>query len=86
MTKRSIDHILIEELANGSSQLAAARAAGVSESTVYRRLRNPDFCRRLDDRLDHLSRLGDMARLEYASAGVRVLREVADHSTNAMPA
>ena len=77
MTKRNRDHILIEELANGADQRAAARAAGVSESTVYRRLRDPEFCRRLEDRCDQRSRLRDMAMLEHVLAAGDVLLDVA---------
>ena len=84
MTKRNRDHILIEELANGADQRAAARAAGVSESTVYRRLRDPEFCRRLEDRCDQRSRLRDMAMLEHVLAAGDVLLDVAQNSANDM--
>lgn len=41
--KRAADEVLIARLAAGMSAEAAARSAGVSTMTVYRRLRNEAF-------------------------------------------
>lgn len=41
--KQNADHALLMALACGSTVESAARKAGVSESTVYRRLRRPAF-------------------------------------------
>ena len=45
--RKSADERLLVALACGATVEAAARAAGVSESTAYRRLRDPAFCQRL---------------------------------------
>ena len=45
--RKSADDVLVLALACGSTIEAAARQAGVSESTAYRRLKDPDFCRKL---------------------------------------
>ena len=41
-----VDEKLLVLLAFGATREGAARQAGVSVSTVYRRLADPDFCRR----------------------------------------
>ena len=84
MTKRKYEEILIEALANGATQRAAARAAKVSESTVYRRLEEPDFCLRVDDRREQLSRMEESKRLEYVFAGADALLDVARNSGDDM--
>jgi AcrR family transcriptional regulator len=43
------DARLVAELAGGATVAEAARSAGVSESTVYRRLRDADFRRLVDE-------------------------------------
>jgi hypothetical protein len=45
--KRGVDHKLLLALACGATVEAAARQAGVSESTVYRRLADPAFQQQL---------------------------------------
>jgi DNA-binding Lrp family transcriptional regulator len=45
--KRRVDHKILMALACGASAENAARQVGVSESTVFRRLDEPDFRRRL---------------------------------------
>jgi hypothetical protein len=42
------DQVLLATLACGATQEGAARQAGVSVSTVRRRLQDPDFCRKLE--------------------------------------
>jgi hypothetical protein len=42
-----VDDVLLAALACGATVEAAALKAGVSRSTVQRRLQNPEFCRRL---------------------------------------
>ena len=59
------DGALVAALAGGSTVEDAATAAGVGVATVYRRLREPDFKRRVDDARAEL--LGQaMARLSAA--------------------
>ena len=38
---------MLASLASGSTVLEAARAAGISEATAYRKLREPGFCQAL---------------------------------------
>ena len=45
--KRTADHKLLLALACGASLENAARQAGVSESTAYRRMADPEFTRQL---------------------------------------
>jgi len=64
--KRGSDARLVAALAAGASVPAAARAGGVSEATVYRRLREPAFRRRVDEaRAEIVARA--VARLSAAS-------------------
>src|SRR5262245_16113183 len=45
-TKKAVESIQVA-LACGATIEAAARAAGVNAATVYRRLKEPDFCQRV---------------------------------------
>jgi hypothetical protein len=47
--RKNADSALIGALAAGGTAEYAARQAGVSERTVYRRLGEPDFRRRVDE-------------------------------------
>src|SRR5437660_11540697 len=47
--KRRADQQLLQTLASGATVEGAARQTGLSESTVYRRLRDPTFVRRLEE-------------------------------------
>ena len=47
--RKDADHALMLALACGATKEAAARKAGVSESTVYRRLKAPEFQRELNE-------------------------------------
>jgi type II secretory pathway component PulF len=59
--RRNVDHNLLTALACGATVEAAARSAGVSESTVYRRLRQPAFSQRLQEvRADMVQRTSAM--------------------------
>jgi hypothetical protein len=68
------DELLLGALAAGSSIEQAARAAGVSTRTVYRRLANPGFAKRLaqarDEVISHT--LGEL--IECAGQAVATLR------------
>ena len=64
--KRGADAPIVTSLAAGASVPAASRAGGVSEATVYRRLREPEFRQRVDEaRSEIVSRA--VARLSAAS-------------------
>jgi hypothetical protein len=47
--KRSSDNNLLMALACGATVENAARSVGISESTAYRRMRDPQFARRLQE-------------------------------------
>jgi hypothetical protein len=47
--RKAVDRVLLQALACGATVENAARKAGVCERTVYRRLEDPDFCRRLQE-------------------------------------
>jgi len=47
-SKKAADAALIAHLAAGVSPAGAAKLAGVSEATAYRRLANPDFRQRVE--------------------------------------
>ncbi len=47
--RKQSDETLILHLAAGASRTSAAKAAGVSERTVFRRLQDPAFRQRLDE-------------------------------------
>lgn len=47
MTEKRTDAALIAALAGGATRAKAAEQAGVSESTVYRRLTDTGFCTRV---------------------------------------
>jgi hypothetical protein len=59
--RTAVDRVLLQALACGATVENAARKAGVCERTVYRRLENPDFCRRLQElRTDMVQRTAGM--------------------------
>jgi hypothetical protein len=74
--RKNADSALIAALACGGTVEASATAAGVSEATVYRRLAEPDFRRRIDEaRADMVSRA--VARIGAASTlAADTLREL----------
>jgi hypothetical protein len=59
--RRTADHSLLLALACGATIENAARSAGISASTAYRRLADPDFKRQLHDaRADMVQRTAGM--------------------------
>jgi hypothetical protein len=46
--RKAADDTLVLALASGATAVSAAEVARVSESTVYRRLRDPEFRARVD--------------------------------------
>jgi hypothetical protein len=78
--RRQTDEVLLAELLRGSTLERAATAAGVSVSTVERRLRQDSFRARLVDlRTDLLERVAATAA-QGAMIGFRVLIEAATAS------
>lgn len=47
-SRHNQDDLIVEALARGEGQTSAAKFAGVSISTVRRRLDDPRFCQRID--------------------------------------
>jgi molybdenum-dependent DNA-binding transcriptional regulator ModE len=74
------DQALLAALAAGNSVEDAARTAGVSTRTAYRRLADPVFARRLAETRDELvsNALGEL--VQSASTAVTTLRELLDAS------
>ena len=72
------DELLLAALASGLSAEEAAKRAGMSRRTVYRRLADPAFRRRLAGARDALvsEALGELAAT--ATAAVATLRELLD--------
>ena len=68
--RRNADLALVAALAGGATVQEAARTAGVSESTAYRRLNDPAFRQRVAEaRSEMLSRaIGTLARVSTAAA------------------
>jgi hypothetical protein len=78
--RRFADEVIVSALAGGDTQEAAARAAGVSLTTVKRRLASPEFRQRIDDaRGDLVGRTLDLLTAG-AAEGVIVLRAIAADS------
>ena len=74
--KRGVDHKLLMALACGATAEGAARQAGISESTVFRRLDDPDFRHKLQKlRTDMVQRTAG-ALTAAGSEAVRTLLEL----------
>jgi hypothetical protein len=72
------DARLLAELVAGATRKDAAEAAGVSEATVYRRLREPDFLAELESRQGELVRNGALAFAVDVAESREVLRQIRD--------
>jgi hypothetical protein len=72
------DELLLAALASGTPVEQAAKTAGVSKRTAYRRLADPRFASRLAQARDELisSALGEL--VEGASKAVKTLRSLLD--------
>ena len=77
--RKDVDQRLLLALACGLNIEAAARAAGISEATVYRRLREPAFCQRLKElRSDMVQRTSGMltaAGAEFVKTLLALVKE-----------
>ena len=77
--RKDIDERLLLALACGLNVEAAGRAAGVSEATVYRRMRDPAFCQRLKEvRSDMVQRTSGMltaAGAEFVKTLLALVKE-----------
>jgi hypothetical protein len=74
--KRRVDHKILMALACGASAENAARQVGVSESTVFRRLNDSDFCRRLQELKADMLRRAAAALAAASGEAVRTLLEL----------
>jgi len=74
------DDLLLAALAAGSPIEEAARTAGTSTRTAYRRLANPTFARRLAHARDEVltAALGEL--VDYASDAITTLRSLLNAS------
>jgi DNA-binding MarR family transcriptional regulator len=74
--KRQSDHKLLMALACGATAENAARQVGVSESTVFRRLADADFLRRLQELKTDMVRRTAASLTAAGSEAVRTLLEL----------
>jgi hypothetical protein len=73
--RQEVDRVLLQALACGATVEHAARKAGVGERTVYRRLAEADFARRLRDlRTEMVLRTGSM----LTGAGMGAVKTLVD--------
>jgi hypothetical protein len=81
--KQHADTVLLTALACGATREVAARQAGVSESTVFRRLRDAEFCRKLKDlRAEMVERTAGM----LTAASMESVRTLVELQKPAQPA
>jgi hypothetical protein len=81
--KKDIDTKLLVALACGATAEAAARSLGVSERTVFRRLKEPEFCKRLQQmRADMVQRTAGA----LTAAGAEAVRALLGLLKEATPA
>lgn len=79
-TPKRGDELLLRMLASGSSVEDAAKAAGVSVRTAYRRLADPLFARRLAEARDELISGALSELVQSASEAVATLRALLNAS------
>ena len=72
--RRDADQALIAALAAGATKQEAARLVGVGERTVYRRLEDPRFRRRVDEARAELVNRAVGSLADASSAAVATLR------------
>jgi hypothetical protein len=75
-SKKAADAALIAHLAAGVSPAGAAKLAGVSEATTYRRLANPTFRQRVEDARAELWKRAMAVLSKSAVEGAIVLRRL----------
>jgi DNA-binding MurR/RpiR family transcriptional regulator len=76
--RRAADAALLAALAAGATRDDAAAAAGVSPSTVYRRLGEPDFVAALDARRADMVESATARLVSTTTAAVDTLAELLD--------
>lgn len=74
--KRGKDDILIAQLAQGVSVEGAARIAGMGTTTAYRRLKDPEFLRRVEEARAELWKRAMSVLSKSAVEGAIVLRRL----------
>ena len=72
--RRDADQALVAALAAGATKQEAARLAGVGERTIYRRLEDPDFRRRVDQARSELVTQAVGRLADASAAAVTTLR------------
>jgi hypothetical protein len=78
--RKNVDQILAMTLAFGGTVASAARAAGVGEATVYRRLKNADFCKKIDQAQEDMVRRTSGALTGISVEAVKTLAELMNSS------
>jgi hypothetical protein len=74
--RKNADQLLLMALACGATVEAAARSAGVSQATVYRRLLELAFCRKLEQTKADMVQRTSGALTAAGSEAVRALLEL----------
>jgi hypothetical protein len=74
--RKNVDRILALALAFGGTVATAARAAGVGEATVYRRLKDAEFCRKIDQAQADMARRTSGALTGVTVEAVKTLAEL----------
>jgi hypothetical protein len=75
-SKKTVDAALVVHLAAGVSPAGAAKLAGVSEATTYRRLANPTFRQRVEEARAELWKRAMAVLSKSAVEGAIVLRRL----------
>jgi molybdenum-dependent DNA-binding transcriptional regulator ModE len=79
--RKRADDALLHALASGATVEAAARQSGVSERTVYRRLADPAFRRRLQDLRAEMTRRTASSLTAAGTEAVETLRRLLNSSS-----
>jgi hypothetical protein len=74
--RKNVDQILALALAFGGTVATAARAAGVGEATVYRRLKDAEFIKKIDQAQEDMVRRTSGALTGVSVEAVKTLAEL----------
>ena len=82
--RKSADQAIIVALAAGRTVERAAQTAGVGETTVYRRLRNPEFCQQVNKARAAFTERATAQLSAASTAAVRTLRQLLKSESDAV--
>lgn len=81
-SRRDADAALLAALAGGATRADAAKAAGVSEATVYRRLGESEFRTALDARRAEIVEQATARLLDASTEAINTLRALLDDESS----